>query len=263
VAIVNAGLFAETQALLLKHRLLRQVTIAASSSTNLEDALHNVASGLLAANAAEQISILLFNSQQVLQVSATAGEKGAHHLEVRIALGQGITNQAAAEKSAICVDDIQSDARYHYTDTGIRSELAVPILFGEETLGVLNLESSSVAAFNESDEEIIGALGSSLGGIIANIRLVNQVQAQIQRERQLYEATSKIRRSVDLETILETSTEEICKGVGARRARIRITAGESFPEQAGNDRSIASLFQANARNNGRNNTGQSPQEDQE
>lgn len=83
-------------------------------------------------------------------------------------------------------------------------------------------------------------MGSSLGGIIANVRLVNQVRQQIQRERQLYEATSKIRRSVDLETILETSTQEICKVIGARRARIHITAGKSLndiqnagPEQPG------------------------------
>ncbi len=242
VAIANAELFAETQDLLVKHRLLRQVTIAASSSTNLEDALLNVASGLLSAKAAEQITILLLNAQRMLHVSTSAGEKGTHHLEVRITLGQGITGQVAEEKRSIRVDDIQSDPRYIYTETGIRSELAVPILFGEEIIGVLDLESSQVAAFNENDEEIIGALGSSLGGIIANVRLVNQVRQQIQRERQLYEATSKIRRSVDLETILETSTQEICKVIGARRARIHITAGKSLndrqtgdPQQPGNN----------------------------
>ncbi|MBE0696611.1 MAG: GAF domain-containing protein, partial [Anaerolineaceae bacterium] len=243
VALSNAELFARTRDLLVKHRLLRQVTISASSSTNLEDALLNVASGLHSSNTAEQITILLLNEEGMLQVRASAGNKGTHHLEVRIALRQGICGQVALEKRVIRVDDTQSDPRYIYNESMMRSELAIPILFGEEILGVLNLESSQVAVFNENDEEIIGALGSSLGGVIANIRLVNQVQLQIQRERQLYEATSKIRRSVDLETILETSAQEICKVIGARRARIHITAGKSPLDHSMDE----------DRNNGRNN----------
>jgi PAS domain S-box-containing protein len=231
VALSNAGLFAETQELLVKHRLLRHVSIAASSSTNLEDALTNVVSGLLNAKAAEQIAILLLNEDRMLQVGASAGYHGTRHLEVRLALGQGISGQAAQEKRAIRVDDPQKDPRYINIEPGMRSELAVPILFGDEVLGVLNLESSQVAAFNENDQEIISALGSNLGGVIANIRLVNRIRQQIERERQLFDAASKIRRSVDLETILETATQEICRATGASRARIRITAGKS-PQEA-------------------------------
>ncbi len=232
VALSNAELFAETQDLLVKHRLLRHVSIAASSSTNLEDALTNVASGLLEVKAAEQIVILLLNEEGVLQVGASAGFQDTSHLAAHLAVGEGICGEVALEKQPVRVEDTQNDPRYISVEPGMRSELAVPILFGDEVLGVLNLESSRVAAFDENDQEIISALGSNLGGVIANIRLVNRIRQQIERERQMFVSASKIRRSVDLETILETATQEICRATGASRARIRITAGKSLPEAA-------------------------------
>jgi GAF domain-containing protein len=230
VAVVNGELFAKTQELLGKHRLLRQISIGASSSSNLDDALFNIVSGLHTAKVSDHIAILLLNNEGLFQVRASAGYEGTRHLELRIALGQGITGQAAADKRAVRVEDTQLDPRYLNIDSEIRSELAIPILFNDELLGVLNLESKNVAAFDENDQEILGALGNNIGAIVANIRLVTQVRQQVSRERQLFDATSKIRRSVDLETILQTSAQEICLALGAQRAKIRITAGTGEAE---------------------------------
>lgn len=227
VAVVNGELFAKTQELLGKHRLLRQISITASTSTNLEDALLDVVRGLHSASVADRIEVLMLNDEGHLQVQASAGYEGTRHLEVRIKPGEGITGLAAVEKRPILVDDALNDTRYLSIDPDTRSEMAIPILFSDELLGVLNLESKAMHAFDENDLEILGALGNNLGGVIANIRLVNQVRQQVARERQLFEVTSKIRRSVDLETILETSAKEIARVLGARRANIRITAGAS------------------------------------
>ncbi len=227
VAVVNGELFEKTQELLGKHRLLRQISIDASTSTNLEDALTGVVSGLHAAGLADRIEILMLNDEGYLQVQASAGYEGTRHLEVLVKPGEGVTGLAAFEKRSIFVDDALNDSRYININPETRSEMAIPILFSDELLGVLNLESNRLRAFDENDQEILGALGNNLGGVISNIRLVSQVRQQVLRERQLFDVTSKIRRSVDLETILETSAKEIARVLGARRANIRITAGTS------------------------------------
>jgi len=227
VAVVNGELFAKTQELLGKHRLLRQISIAASTTTSMEEALMNVVSGLYTARVGDRIAILMLNQEGVLQVQASSGYEGTHHLEIHNRPGEGITGLAASEKRPIRVDDALNDPNYINIDPDVRSEMAIPILFSDELIGVLNLESTQLHAFDENDQEILGALGNNLGGIIANIRLVNQVRQQVLRERQLFEVTSKIRRSVDLETILETSAKEIARALGAQRASIRVTAGEA------------------------------------
>jgi PAS domain S-box-containing protein len=229
MAVVNGIQYSQTQEMLSRHRLLRQISTAAGATSNLEDALLNVVRDLLTAHLSDRAAILLLNQEGKLQVHVSAGYASAKHLEMRISVGQGITGQAALEKVSIRVDDTRSDPRYIVADPDTRSELAIPILFSDELIGVLNLESSCAAAFDESDQEILGALGNNLGGIIANFRLVNQVRQQVIRERQLFDVTSKIRHSVDLETILQTSTKEICRALGARRARIQLTVSGAVP----------------------------------
>jgi len=234
VALINADLFAKTQELLGKHRLLRQVTVAANTSTTLEDALVNVVSGLRTSQVGDRIAIMMVDDEGNLVTRASAGFEGTRHLELRVKIGEGITGLAAAEKRPVRVDNTLMDSRYITIDPDVRSELAIPILFSDELMGVLNLESTEVSAFDENDQEILGALGNNLGGVIANIRLVQQVSKQVERERLLFDVTSKIRHSVDLETILQTSTREICRAIGARKATIHITAGSSLDREAMN-----------------------------
>lgn len=138
-------------------------------------------------------------------------------------MGEGIIGRVAIEKRPSRVADVLTDPYYVPTDDAIRSELAVPIIYTDRLLGVLNLESEKVAAYNENDEEILSTMAANLGSIIANAQLVSQVQHQVERQQQIFEITSKIRRSVDMKSILETSTSELCKALRAQKATIRLT----------------------------------------
>ena len=125
------------------------------------------------------------------------------------------------------MDNVLNDPRYIQTDERTRSELALPIVFGEDLIGALNLEVDQPAAFSENDLDIMVALANNLGAVIANWRLVDQIRRQVDRQRMLYEVTSRIRRSVDIPTILQTSVAEIGRTVGARRAQISLSAPRS------------------------------------
>ena len=122
------------------------------------------------------------------------------------------------------------DPRYIAVSENTRSELALPLIYRNELLGVLNVESEQVAAYTENDEEMLGTLAGSLAAVIANARLVAQIRRQAERERLLYEVTSKIRRSTDMQTILATTASELTMAIGARHARIKIDTGEQKNE---------------------------------
>jgi sigma-B regulation protein RsbU (phosphoserine phosphatase) len=120
------------------------------------------------------------------------------------------------------VDNIENDPRYIQVSPNTSSELAVPLLYRNEVLGVLNVESEQVNAYTENDEELLGTLGGSLAAIIANARLLDQIRRQAERERLIYEITSKIRRSTDMQTILATTASELSRVVNARRMQVRL-----------------------------------------
>ena len=222
VAVANSELFSETQEHLSQHRLLHHITTSAASGTTLEEALSSAVNGLQVTLGGDRVSILLLDRERKeLQIKASVGYSDEVN-QLHIPLGSGVTGWAASHRRPLRVDDTREDPRYIQVSSNTRSELAVPLLYRNELLGVLNVESEQVAAYSESDEEMLGTLGGSLAAVIANARLLEQIRAQAERERQLYEVTSKIRRSTDIHTILETTGNELMKVVGARRARITI-----------------------------------------
>ena len=222
VAVVNTELFAETQEHLAQHRLLHHITTTAASGTTLDEALQSAVNGLQVTLGGDRVSILLVDREKnALVVRAAVGYANEVY-DLHIPMGDGITGWAAAHRRTLRVNNVLQDARYIEGSPNTRSEIAIPLLYRSELLGVLNVESEQVSAYAENDEELLGTLGGSLAAIIANARLLEQIRSQVERERVLFEITDKIRRTTDMETILTTTVSELTRAVGANRAKIKV-----------------------------------------
>ncbi len=100
------------------------------------------------------------------------------------------------------IDNLETDHRFGTNGSPVRSCLVIPLIYRNELLGVLNVESPRHAAYDDNSQEMIGTLCGTLAAIIANTRL-------IERQRLLFDVTSKIRRSVSMQNILETTVTEL------------------------------------------------------
>ncbi|HET6594507.1 MAG TPA: GAF domain-containing protein [Anaerolineales bacterium] len=222
IAVINTELFAETQEHLAQHRLLHHITTTAASGTTLNEALQSAVNGLQVTLGGDRVSILLADREKkVLEVRAAVGYAN-DVFDLRIPIGSGITGWAAAHRRTLRLNNVLADTRYIEGSPNTRSEMAIPLLYRSELLGVLNVESEQLSAYAENDEELLGTLGGSLAAIIANARLLEQIRAQAERERILFEISDKIRRTTDMETILTTTVSELTRAVGASSAKIRL-----------------------------------------
>jgi GAF domain-containing protein len=231
IAVVNTELFAETQEHLAQHRLLHHITTTAASGTTLDEALQSAVNGLQVTLGGDRVSILLADREKkVLEVRAAVGY-ASDIFELRIPIGNGITGWVAAHRRPLRVNNVLADPRYIEGSPNTRSEMAIPLVYRSELLGVLNVESEQISAYAENDEELLGTLGGSLAAIIANARLLEQIRAQAERERVMFEISDKIRRTTDMETILATTVSELTRAVGANSAKIKIGAVRSGPDK--------------------------------
>lgn len=238
IAINNSELLAETQEHLSQHRLLYHITTSAASGTTLEEALSSAVKGLQVTLGGDRVLILLADrDRKNLRGKAWVGysdEVG----NIVTPFGSGVTGWVAAHKKTLRIDDVNQDTRYLKISPNTRSEMAVPLIFRNDVLGVLNVESEQLAAYNDSDEEMLGTMAGSLAAVIANARLVEQIRKQVERERMLHEVTSKIMRSTDIQTILTTTTRELSRITGAKRAQIEIgIESETLEEKQENNES--------------------------
>jgi GAF domain-containing protein len=206
----------------------------------MEEALVGAAQGLQVTLGGDRVTILLADPEKrVLRVRAYAGySEEISRLEVPF--GQGITGWVAEHQQLLRVNDVTQDPRYLQVSSDVRSELAIPLVYRGELLGVLNVESEQLGAYDESDEEMLGTLAGSLAAIIANARLLDQVRRQVERERLIYELTTRIRRATNMQGVMATTVSELSKVLGARRARIRVGVGEGeSPGANGEDASVS------------------------
>lgn len=222
VAVSNTELFAETQEHLSQHRLLHHITSSAASGTTLEEALESAVSGLQVTLGGDRVMILLTDREKrALEVKASVGY-AEDISKLNIEIGKGVAGWVAAHRRSLRIRDVNEDPRYIQSSANTRSELAVPLIYRNEILGVINVESEQVDAYSENDEEMLGTLGGSLAAVIANAKLVEQIRAQSERERLINDITARIRRSTDIQSILQTTASEIARATGARYTRIHI-----------------------------------------
>ncbi len=237
IAVVNTELFAETQEHLAQHRLLHHITTTAASGTTLNEALQSAVNGLQVTLGGDRVSILLADrDKKYLEVKAAVGYAD-NVFDLRIPIGSGITGWVASHRRTLRVGNVQEDTRYIEGSPNTRSEMAIPLMYRSELLGVLNVESEQLMAYAENDEELLGTLGGSLAAIIANARLLEQIRTQAERERFLFEISDKIRRTTDIQTILATTASELTRAVGANSTRIKLGASSSGDKKkrAGNE----------------------------
>lgn len=89
----------------------------------------------------------------------------------RMDVARGVTGWVARNRQPLMVADVHRDPRYVPWRAETRSELAVPLLDGNELLGVLNFESNRLRAFDAFDTEIAAAFADLITAAVKNARL--------------------------------------------------------------------------------------------
>jgi GAF domain-containing protein len=116
--------------------------------------------------------IIVDKESGVLRIEAERGLGEGVREAMRLPVGRGITGWVALEGKPVLVPDVRKDPRYVEANPKVRSEMAVPIKFGNEVVGVLNLDHYEVAAFAEEDVELLDAFGYAAAVALKNAHLL-------------------------------------------------------------------------------------------
>jgi len=185
--IENAQLYTRTtkqaRILLLLNEIARELT----SILNLDELLGRIAELLQRLIDFQIFSILLLDS---------SGEKLQHrfslrfnenvHVKHEIPLGRGLVGQAALTRQAILVPDVSKDPRYVEGNPETRSELAVPLIYKDKVIGVLDLEHTRRGFFTDDHRRTMTTLAAQVAIAIENARLYEEIARQERRlERDL------------------------------------------------------------------------------
>jgi len=225
VGIENAQLYTRTtrqaRTLLLLNEIARELT----SILNVDELLKRIAELLNRIIDYQMFSILLIDE---------GGEKLSHrfslrfqeniHLKHDIPIGKGLVGAAAAEKTAVLVPDVSKDPRYVMANPETKSELAVPLIYKDKVIGVLDLEHTRRGFFTEDHKRTITTLAAQIAIALENARLYEEIAQQERRlERDLHLA-----RELQFRLLPQTMPKVAHLEVAARFSPARTIGGDLY-----------------------------------
>jgi len=187
VGIENARLHTrvtrQARTLLLLNEIARELT----SILNLDQLLKRIAELLNRLIDYQMFSILLLDpTGEKLQHRFSQRFEERLHLKHDIPMGRGVVGYAAEMKEGVVVPDVDLNPRYISVNPETRSELAVPLIYQEKVIGVIDLEHTKRGYYTEDHKRVLTTLAAQLAIAIENARLYEEIARQEKRlERDL------------------------------------------------------------------------------
>ena len=187
IAVENARLYTrvsrQAQTLAVLNEISREIT----SILDLDDLLERIGQLLKRVIDYQMFTILLWNQRNQQfehRFSSRYGERVTR--EHNVTLGEGIIGAAAQLRESVLAPDVRKDPRYLAVNPETRSELAVPLIYKGQVIGVIDLEHTRVNYYNEDHQRTLSTLAAQVAISIANARLYQRIHEEEQRmERDL------------------------------------------------------------------------------
>ncbi len=180
------------------------------AAPDLRSGLAAVAARVRSAIPYDEFGVLLLDERgRELKFAHAEGTSEAIAEHWRFGLGQGIVGTAAATGEPILVPDVALDPRYLATLDGIKSELAVPLKVKDRVIGVLDLASRELAAYDGTDLAAVTVLAEHLAAAIEAQRLYDNVRAQAQMLSVLHELSRELTSILDRRRVISRVAERL------------------------------------------------------
>lgn len=225
-AIQNARLYENTQRSLNDLGLINRLVSAVSSSLDLQSSLQYIAEEMMKAFNISHIRIALFNQTRTrltLTADAPLPEDGKGDIGIDLSPTKNkIFEEVINSKKPVFVQNISSEQRLGNTrdameQRGTQNLLIVPLLSGNEVVGIADFETSDLnRTFTDEEIRLIQTIFFQVASSIRNAQLFQQTQDSedaLRRQNEYLATAAEVSRlissTLDLPTLFERTVSLI------------------------------------------------------
>jgi len=161
---------------------------------------------------------LLDESGDELVMAGGTGEAGQTMLARghRISKGKGMVGRVAETNMALLASDVSENPDWVPNPLlpETKSETAVPISFGGNVLGVLDVQHNVAGGLKQEDMDLLQAIATQIAIALRNIHSYQDVQKRAEREALITSINQKIQTTTTVENALQVAVREVGRAFG-------------------------------------------------
>jgi len=166
----------------IQSNLLYKVGSRVSGELNIESLLGEIVNAVCDTFRFYSVMLIMVDeSGDSMKTQSIAGED-AHLFPANLTyrIGEGMVGRAAATGETQVTGAVDANPYYiRISEEKTRSELSVPIRQGDKVIGVLDVQSQELDAFDESDVAAMETLSTQIGSAIENASLFQQAKREL------------------------------------------------------------------------------------
>ena len=197
---------------------LYRISSLVSDTDEPKEALQLILDEIVAVLGPSSASISLVNPDtKGLELEASHGLPEDWH-DLELALGQGITGWTALHGRSLIVGDVHSEPRYISVRPNIRSEMAVPMEDQGMVIGVVNVDSEIVDAYDESSLKILTLLTNEATRVVSRLWLIKQLRTKANQLESLVVMSQRLAGEIDSDVLMEAlarQAHQLVEGEGS------------------------------------------------
>ncbi|MBN1138034.1 MAG: GAF domain-containing protein [Anaerolineae bacterium] len=148
-------------------------------------------------------------SRQGLLLLASRGFPADYHRLEPWPLDRGIAGRVIRTGEPTLVDDVSLDADYYPALAATRSQLTVPIRREGSVVGVIDVESPKVGAFNDEHLAFIRRLADHAAFAIENARLYRETQQRLRELSVLFDTSAALSTTLNVDEVLHIIARQV------------------------------------------------------
>jgi len=203
--------------------LIYRIGLQISSELDLDRLLQLVVDQVQETLRYPYVSVLLREGNDL--VVRAASEYSKEVLGLKVSLDKSVTGRAAQLRHEILVPDTSACDFYFEFRKGFLSELAVPIIFREQAVGVLNTESPERSAYGERDVRLLRILANQIGVAIHNAFVHTQLEL-------VHKVGLQLISVMDINVLLPAIVREMVETLHFDNAAVFLPEGEALVGKA-------------------------------
>jgi signal transduction histidine kinase len=196
--LTNARLYREARRHLEEVSLIQSMALAGASGKPFDEIVAEATERLCQLWDSHHLGFLFPDENGALKAHTSyVGLAPDLQRSLRVQPGQGLTGWVFKTGKPIVVPDVRQASRYLKMASETLCEMDAPLMVGERVIGVINVESARLNAFQDEDLHLLSALAGQLAIILDNVQAHRDLADRAQQLQEAYNELAEAEKLKD------------------------------------------------------------------